>query len=784
MDGVFDLPPADWATLRGLLDEGVALAPAARADWLDGLARGPQAALVPRLRGLLARAAVGAVLRDRPPAVDLGLPPEADDAAERPGATVGPYRLIRELGSGGMASVWLAERGDMLQRRQVALKLPHGAWRRAGLAERLAREREILAGLEHPHIARLYDAGVADGGRPYLALEWIDGERIDRFADRHGLDVRARVRLVVQVAQAVAHAHAQLVVHRDLKPANILVTSDGVPKLLDFGIAKLLDQGTAAETALTQAVGRALTPDYTAPEQLAGGPVGTAADQYALGVVLYELLAGVRPPRAVRSLAGGVADAALQAEPPAPSTVAHAGRRRALSGDLDTIVRTALAADPARRYGSVDRFAADLERHLAGLPVLARPIGALERLGKFVRRHRAGVASAAALTVAVVLGAGVALWQAAAAREGQQRAERALAFVASIFRDADPWQSGAERRDARQLLQVARARIDTEFAHAPLVRAELLVVLAEALVGVQDEAAAAESAEAGLSALAGRAGEGHPLALRVRLALFEAHFYRDDLAAARPPLQAVLDVVRADPQRHAALHIPAQANLALLEIDEGRIAEGERTALAVLALAAEAPGRWTMREIELWRAVALARRLRGDQAGALEAARRALDLAEQQYRAAPRHPDLLDTRSRHATALAAAGRAPEAVVTLREVVEQVAQAAGPYSRAAAVHLHRLAGAEQLAGEPAAARANAERALALLRRHNPAASPGIGAALATLAEAELALGRRLEARTRADEALAVYAATGHADAAGLARPRALRERAADPPAPAR
>jgi serine/threonine-protein kinase len=400
-------------------------------------------------------------------AVDLGARPGADDAAERPGATVGPYRLIRELGSGGMASVWLAERGDMLQRRQIALKLPHGAWRRAGLAERLAREREILAGLEHPHIARLNDAGVADGGRPYLALEWIDGERIDRFADRHGLDVRARVRLVVQVAQAVAHAHAHLVVHRDLKPANILVTSDGVPKLLDFGIAKLLDQGTAEETALTQVVGRALTPDYAAPEQLAGGPVGTAADQYALGVVLYELLAGVRPPRAVPSLPGGVADAALQAEPPAPSAVAPAERRRALSGDLDTIVRTALAADPARRHGSVDRFAADLERHLARLPVLARPIGALERLGKFVRRHRAGVASATALTVAVVLGAGVALWQAAAAREGQQRAERALAFVASIFRDADPWQSGAERRDARQLLQVARhAEAAAELADA------------------------------------------------------------------------------------------------------------------------------------------------------------------------------------------------------------------------------------------------------------------------------------------------------------------------------
>jgi tetratricopeptide (TPR) repeat protein len=225
----------------------------------------------------------------------------------------------------------------------------------------------------------------------------------------------------------------------------------------------------------------------------------------------------------------------------------------------------------------------------------------------------------------------------------------------------------------------------------------------------------------------------------------------------------------------------------VLEIDERRTADGERTARAVLALAAAAPGRWKMREIELWRAVAVARRLRGDPAVALDAARRALDLAERHYHAAPRHPDLIDTRSRHATARAAAGHAAEAVVTLRQVVAQVALAAGPDSRAAAVHLHRLAGAELLAGAPAAARASAERALALLRRHNPPASPGIGAASATLAEAELALGRRPQARARADEALAVFAATGHADAAAIARLRALRERAAeaaDPPAPSR
>ncbi len=237
----FQLDADQWLTLRDLLDEALACEPSLREAWMNSL-QGASAVLVPRLRGLLAQAAGPSIPRmNTLPKVETA---DFAAAAQEPmPERIGPYRLLRELGSGGMASVWLAERTDMLQGRQVALKLPHGAWRRAGLAERLAREREILATLNHPNIARLYDAGVAEDGQPYLALEVVEGERIDTYCKNHELDVRARLRLFLQAAQAVAHAHAKLVVHRDLKPSNILVNARGEVRLLDFGIAKLLDQG-------------------------------------------------------------------------------------------------------------------------------------------------------------------------------------------------------------------------------------------------------------------------------------------------------------------------------------------------------------------------------------------------------------------------------------------------------------------------------------------------------------------------------------------------------------
>src|SRR5262252_1415481 len=281
---------------------------------------------------------------------------------------VGPYRLLRELGVGGMASVWLAVRLGAPPDERVALKIPHTPWQRAGLAERLDHEGAILAKLQHPNIARLADAGVAVEGQPYLALEYVQGEPIDVYCDRLALDVRARLSLFVQVVHAVAYAHSRQVVHRDLKPSNILVDAGGQVRLLDFGIAKLLDQATTAESDLTRRFGRALTPRYASPEQIHGRPVGAATDVFSLGVVLYELLTGSRPRQADGP--GGTSEAEAPRRP--SELVGDAQVREALRRGLDAIVLKALEQSPFDRYRSAEVLADDIQRYLDDRPVLAQ----------------------------------------------------------------------------------------------------------------------------------------------------------------------------------------------------------------------------------------------------------------------------------------------------------------------------------------------------------------------------------------------------------------------------
>ena len=337
------------------------------------------------------------------------------DAAhdDRAGDRVGPYVLLQQLGAGGMAMVWLAERADGAMQRQVALKLPHAGWT-IGLAQRMARERDIVAALEHPHIARLYDAGTTASGRPWLAMERIEGVALDEHCRAQHLDVEARLRLFLQVADAVSHAHAQLVVHRDLKPNNILVTVRGEVKLLDFGVAKLLEDDAGAAANLTQQIGRAVTPDYASPEQVSGRPVTVASDVYSLGIVLYELLTGTRPYHVTHYSAAALEDAILLADV-APASTRVAGDRklaRRLRGDLDTIIGKALAKDIAQRYPSVESMAADLRRHLDGEPVWAQPPSWRYRAGKALRRHRVALAALLAVVLSLGIGLGAALWQA------------------------------------------------------------------------------------------------------------------------------------------------------------------------------------------------------------------------------------------------------------------------------------------------------------------------------------------------------------------------------------
>jgi eukaryotic-like serine/threonine-protein kinase len=487
-----------WLRVNPLLDAALETPPAEREAWLAGLPA-QHDDLRALLRTLLGRASRvdNAALLEALPAMDTTDDGAAHAAQHSAGELIGPYRLLRELGAGGMGAVWLAERADgLMAQRHVALKLPFVA---AGpfhgdLAARIAREREILATLDHPHIARLYDAGMAANGQPFLALEHVDGQRIDHYCAQHKLGIRARLGLFLQVARAVAHAHAQLIVHRDLKPSNLLVDAAGQVKLLDFGIARLLDDGVLPAHDLTQQGARVLTPDYAAPEQIDGQPVGTRSDVYSLGVLLFELLCGQRPYRLKRASRAALEDAILHADASRPSDVAtDAATRRALRGDLDTIVLKALKKPLAERYASVDALADDIERHVASRPVLARPDALGYRWRKFIVRNRFVVGAAAALLVTVLAGAGAASWQAReaglqrdAALQAQQRAERDRSAARRAERAATAqtelsgflmmeMASSRSNDELAAVLERARRMFDAQYRNDPALRGHVLL---------------------------------------------------------------------------------------------------------------------------------------------------------------------------------------------------------------------------------------------------------------------------------------------------------------------
>jgi serine/threonine-protein kinase len=503
-----NLSAGTWTTLSKLLDEALDLPPDERAGWLEQVTR-TQPEIAPALQKLLAAHAsdeTADVLRQLP-ALDMPESPRPDANASSStgglvaGERVGPYRLVRELGGGGMADVWLAERADGAFTREVALKLPLITRLRRDLAARFARERDILARLEHPHIARLYDAGISAEGLPYLAMEYVAGQPITAYCDSLRADVTTRLKLFRQVLDAVQYAHANLIVHRDLKPSNILVTGEGQARLLDFGIAKLLaEDETAQETQLTRLSGRALTPDYASPEQILGQPLTIATDVYSLGVVLFELLTGNRPYKLKLESAAQLELAILNAEAAKPSSAVDANAAaargatvqqlaRTLSGDLDTIVLKALAKEPAARYGTVSAFAEDLQRFSEGRAVLARPASFWYRSRKFVRRNKYAVGAATAACTLLLASTAVSLWQARVAREQAaaaareaQRAEAVQNFVLDIFRaNSDQQQDPARARSttARELLDLGTERLQSALQDEPESRAQVMKTLAE-----------------------------------------------------------------------------------------------------------------------------------------------------------------------------------------------------------------------------------------------------------------------------------------------------------------
>jgi non-specific serine/threonine protein kinase/serine/threonine-protein kinase len=431
--------PDAWQRVRTILEHAIELEPGKRPDYIDQACAG-DAGLRAELESLLA-ADVGAGDFLSGKAIDATDLESAPDEAAPP-QKIGAYQLAEEIGHGGMGVVYRAVRADDQYRKQVAIKIVRSGFGDEISNQRFKQERQILANLDHPNIARLLDGGATEG-RPYFVMEEVQGKPIDEYCDAHNLTLRERLELFRTVCSAVAYAHQRLVIHRDIKPGNILVTEDGQPKLLDFGIAKMLDPTESAETGdPTVTILRLMTPDYASPEQMRGDPITTASDVYSLGVVLYGLLTGRRPYRTTGRLPHEIAQAILELEPERPSvsidradaldraSIGRARRasperlRRQLRGDLDNIVLKALRKEPERRYVSVEQFSDDIRRHLAGLPVIAQPDTLPYRSGKFVRRHKASVIAAALVVLALLAGILATMHQASIARAERARAEQ------------------------------------------------------------------------------------------------------------------------------------------------------------------------------------------------------------------------------------------------------------------------------------------------------------------------------------------------------------------------
>jgi eukaryotic-like serine/threonine-protein kinase len=430
---------------------------------------------------------------------------------------IGAYRALREIGRGGMGRVYLAARADEEYQKRVAIKVIRADVDRDEVVSRFRRERQILASLDHPNISRFLDGGATEDGRPYFVMEYVEGRPIDQYCDRQGLSISERVRLFRQLCSAVEYAHRNLIVHRDIKPGNILVTADGVPKLLDFGIAKLVNPGLSGDGGTM--TGLAMTPEYASPEQARGEPVTTTSDLYSLGVLLYLLLTGHLPYRFKTRQTLDVLRAVCEEEPEKPSTAvrrAVEGRadeitvekvmaeevsrtregsaeqlRRRLSGDLDTILLMALRKEPSRRYPSVESLSEDLRRYLEGLPIKARKATLSYRTGKFLRRNWAAVSGVAVVILLIVGFSATTVVQSRRLRTERNKASRVSSFLVELFNVSNPSEARGNTVTAREILDKGAERIRKELRDEPEERATLM----ETMGNVYDELGLHDQAE-------------------------------------------------------------------------------------------------------------------------------------------------------------------------------------------------------------------------------------------------------------------------------------------------
>lgn len=531
---------------------------------------------------------------------------ESDTAVA--GREIGPYVVEELIGVGGMGTVYRAVRADEAFTKQVAIKVIRWGSDSPDARARFLAERQILADLEHPYIARMLDGGTLDDGSPYVVMEYVEGQPIDVWADEQQLDVVARVRLFLRICDAVEFAHRNLVVHRDIKPSNILITEDGSPRLIDFGVAKLLD--APSSKGLTRTGTRMLTPEYASPEQLRGEAVTVGTDVYSLGVLLYELLTGRWPFRTDSDDASSRERAVLEATPDPPATVvtrAHpradeiaASRgsdplklRRQLKGDLDTIVLAALRKEPSRRYGTVGELAEDLRRHLAKEPVSARRDSLAYRATRFAQRNWIGVAAASAVLAALAIGSVVAWTGLVQATAAQQRAEASAAradtinaFLTGMLSSIEPDRSRGEVITVREVLDSAAAQLERDAALTgdTEVAAALLFTIGESYLSLGELDASASVFERALEIQDGLYEQTDERVLETNIRLGEIHWQRGDLEASRVSAERVLEIRRATVGTEHQEYGSALLNLGNTWADMGRLDLAEplvREAMAV-----------------------------------------------------------------------------------------------------------------------------------------------------------------------------------------------------------
>ncbi|MFL6262201.1 MAG: tetratricopeptide repeat protein [Thermoanaerobaculia bacterium] len=799
-----------WRRVEAIFEEVVLLPTAEREERLAELCGGDEE-LRREVTSLLAADAGADDFLETPPVpADALAPPSAV------GQRLGPYLVERKLGEGGMGVVYLAARADGELRQQVAIKVFGYGAERSDLLQRFRAERQILASLDHPNIARFLDGGTTPEGLPYLVMEYVDGLPIDRYCNQNGQDVEARVDLFRQVCAAVQTAHQSLVVHRDIKPSNILVTADGVPHLLDFGIAKLLS-GTPLPSApeTTLAGRRLMTPQYASPEQVEGKPITTASDVYSLGVLLYLLLTGRLPYRIdADSRMGEVEQAVLEQQPERPSTaISHTAptapadavqsRRlaRRLAGDLDNIVLMALRKEPQRRYASVELLSEDLRRYREGMPVRARPATLGYRTGKFVRRHRLGVGLAAGVFL-LVLGLAVAM-TVQAARLARQRDEirrerdKAVAvagLLEKLFAVSDPGEARGQSVTAREILDQGAARIRTELQGQPEVQAALAGTIGKAYrgLGLNDRALpllqqslelrtrlfgpehpqVAESLEALGTLTAARGdydgGEAlHRQALKMRRKLLGP----GDPAVAESMNSLATDLFskarydEAEPLFRGALAINRRhfgndheevatnlANLGLLEKQRRHFPEAEALDRQALAILRHVYGPAHPMIATGLNNLAVVQTESGNLTGAEASYRQALAAAHRVY--GEEHPEIALELNNLAALLAQKGDNAGAEALLRQSLAIRRKMLGPEHEQVAMGLNNLARAIQDQGRLAEARPLFEESLRISRKALGEEHPRTATTLANLATLRAAQGDYAGAEPLARQALAI------------------------------